>query len=45
MIFGVTARGRTAQGCIEVLKNLPVTEIKPSEIEGIMNDKDNPAHQ
>lgn len=28
MIFAVTGRGRTAQGCIEVLENLPITIIK-----------------
>ena len=28
MIFAVTGRGRTAQGCLEVLENLPITHIK-----------------
>jgi alpha-aminoadipic semialdehyde synthase len=25
MIFAITGRGRSAQGCLEVLKNLPIT--------------------
>ena len=45
MIFAVTGRGRTAQGCIEVLENLPVTTIKPSQLEEIWADKDHPKHR
>jgi alpha-aminoadipic semialdehyde synthase len=45
MIFAVTGRGRTAQGVIEVLENLPVTHIKAKEVESIMADRDNPVHR
>ena len=45
MIFAVTGRGRTAQGCIEVLQNLPVTIIKPNQIEEIWASKDDPKHR
>jgi len=45
MIFAVTGRGRTAQGCIEVLENFPITHISPAELAGIWADRENPKHQ
>lgn len=45
MIFAITGRGRTAKGCLEVLKNLPITEIGPDEVEKVYLDKANPAHR
>lgn len=45
MIFAITGRGRTAKGCLEVLENLPITEIQPDEVEKIFNDKKNPKHK
>ena len=39
MIFGITGRGRTAQGCMEVLENLPITKINSEELEAIWADR------
>jgi len=33
MIFAVTGRGRTAQGVLEVLENLPIKQIKAIDFE------------
>lgn len=43
MIFAITGRGRTAKGCMEVLENLPITLIKPKEVEKTFKTKD-PKH-
>ena len=45
MIFAVTGRGRTAQGCIEVIENFPITKITPSELEEVWATKDDPKHR
>lgn len=45
MIFAVTGRGRTAQGVLEVIENLPITKIKPNDIAKLMEDKDNAQHR
>jgi alpha-aminoadipic semialdehyde synthase len=45
MIFAVTGRGRTAQGCMEVLENLPITVIKEAEFNQIVATKDDPVHR
>lgn len=45
MIFAVTGRGRSAEGALEVLNNFPITKIKPSEVETIWADRENPKHQ
>lgn len=44
MIFAITGRGRSAKGCLEVLENLPITLINPSEIEKLCKDPHNPQH-
>lgn len=45
MIFAITGRGRTAQGCHEVLQNLPITVVKPSDLEGLCANKEDPKHR
>lgn len=45
MIFAVTGRGRTAQGCMEVLENLPITIIKEAEFNKILETKNDPIHR
>lgn len=45
MIFAITGRGRTAKGCLEVLQNLPITEVGPNEVEALYLDKKNPNHR
>lgn len=45
MIFAITGRGRTAKGCLEVLRNLPIEEIDPSEVKGLFNNRNDPAHR
>ena len=45
MIFAITGRGRTAQGCLEVLRNLPITEISPDEVEKLCQNKEDPQHK
>lgn len=45
MIFAVTGRGRCAIGCLEVLDNLPITKINPSEVEALWADRENPKHR
>lgn len=45
MIFAITGRGRTAKGCLEVINNLPITDISPDEIKKLVEDKDNPNHR
>lgn len=45
MIFAITGRGRTAQGCLEVLENLPITKIDPDEVEELCKNKENPQHR
>ena len=42
MIFAITGRGRTAQGCLEVLRNLPITEISPDQVEKLCQNKEDP---
>lgn len=44
MIFAITGRGRTAKGCLEVLENLPITLIRPDQIEALCKDPTNPQH-
>ena len=45
MIFAITGRGRTAKGCLEVLENLPITEINPNDVELLCADRKNPRHR
>ena len=45
MIFAITGRGRTAQGCLDVLRNLPITEIPPDQVEKLCKDKEDPNHR
>ena len=39
LIFGVTGRGRSGKGVLEVLGQLGVTMLKPSELEEIWKDR------
>lgn len=45
MIFCVTGRGRTAQGVMQTLKNLPIKMIDHQELEEVWADRENPKHQ
>jgi alpha-aminoadipic semialdehyde synthase len=45
MIFAVTGRGRTAQGVLEVLENLPIKYIKAEDFEKFWETKDDPIHR
>jgi len=44
-IFAITSSGRCAQGVMEILECLPIKVVDPDELEGIVNDKENPAHR
>jgi alpha-aminoadipic semialdehyde synthase len=45
LIFGVTSRGRCAQGVNEILEILPTQIVSPEDLEGIMATKDDPSHR
>ena len=45
MIFAITGRGRTAQGCLEVLRNFPITEISPDQVQKLCENKEDPQHK
>ena len=44
MIWAVTGRGRTAQGCYKVIENFPVTHSKLNDVAKIWGDRKNPDH-
>lgn len=45
MIFAITGRGRTAKGCLQVLRNLPIIEVNPDDIKSLVADKEDPNHR